>query len=209
MDGTIVNSMEFWFNLGDYILKMNGIKEKLPPAALEKLTLYEGIVMMKEVYKIEKSVEEIERELFEYVYGKYRNEFNLKKGTIELFDFIKANGGRIALATATDWKYVKGFLERHKGIEKYFDFIETVKNDGPTKNEPEFFTNAINKFEEKPEKVFMFEDAPHAMEAAKKAGMTVVAIIEDTMKELKDLAIDVSDYHYESIEDIDRSIFDF
>jgi len=209
MDGTILNSMACWYSIGNRILKMNGLDEELPPSSLERLTLYQGMVMIKEVYKIEKSVEELEREVYEYIYGQYRNYFTLKEGTIELFDYIKENGGRIGLATATDMKYVKGFLENQKGIEKYFDFIETVKNEGPTKNEPEFFLKAVKNFVERPEKVFMFEDAPHAMEAAKKAGMIVVGIIEDTRKDLRDLAIEISDYHFESIVDIDRSIFGF
>lgn len=209
MDGTILNSMDFWFNIGDEILAMNGIEEKLPPKAFEKITLYQGLELIRNTFNLSKSVDDMDKEVFEYVYSKYLNELELKKGTFELFEYIKNNGGKIAIATATDRKYVDGFLIKYKEILDYIDFVETVRVGGPTKNDVDFFTDILKNFPEEPKKVYMFEDAPHAMRTAKKAGFTVVGIIEDTHPELVEEAIRDSDYHYDNLIQLDRSILEF
>lgn len=206
MDGTILDSTAFWKSFANNFLRHFGFNEDVPYEKYEKLTLHEAICMVREDYLPEKSMEELDAQVADFLYNKYRNEFELKDGVLDLFEYIRSKGGKIALATATETRFVKGFLERHKEVAKYFEFTESVKIGGLTKNQPEFFRDTVARFGEKPEKAFMFEDAPHAMESASKAGLTVVAVTEDTLPSLLHKVENFADYKYDSIATIDRSI---
>lgn len=206
MDGTILSSVTYWFNFGNEVLKLNGINETIDPVRLEKFTLMEALDFLRVEFNIPKSLEDLEKDVFEHLYNKYRNEFEIKDGTLEILEYIRSKGGIIALATATERKYVNGFLEKYPEVAKYFELIETVEVDTFTKNDVEFFEGIAKKLNVKISDMYVIEDAPHSMETAKKAGCTVIAVLEDTMKPIRSDAVKFSDYHYEKLNEIEYGI---
>lgn len=206
MDGTILNSMYYWNNFGAEFVRAKGLAENYPNEKLERVTLFQALAMFKEEFSLPETLEELNAEAFELLYRHYRHSFTLKEGTLELFEHIRRKGGKIALATATERRLVNGFMERYPEAAAYFDIIETVEPDTWTKNDPEFFEGVVRRFGEIPEKVFIFEDAPHAMETAKKAGYTVIGILGETLPELRERSVAAADFVFEDIRSVDIGI---
>lgn len=206
MDGTILSSIDFWKNFGTEVLHMNAINETVPPKALEKMTLHEGVEYLVANYPINKSVEQVETEVFDMLYHKYRYDFELKEGVLELFKLIKSKGHHLAIATATERRYVDVMLEKHPEISDYIDALDCVVTGGPTKADIEFFEGIEKGFETKPDKIFFFEDSPYSIVTANKSGWTTVALLEDMNPHLREEGMKISDYYYENLKEMDIDI---
>jgi beta-phosphoglucomutase-like phosphatase (HAD superfamily) len=70
---------------------------------------------------------------------------------------------------------VVGHLER-LGLLPYFDIVLARDNVGHVKPDPELFLTALAGLGVQPEQALAFEDSPIGVAAAKRAGMTCVAV---------------------------------
>ena len=90
MDGTLLDSMGFWQNLGRRYLESKG---KAPENNLEKIiesmTLKESASYFKTKYNLEEDVETIIKQVLDFIEDKYLNEIPLKKGAKDFL--IKAH----------------------------------------------------------------------------------------------------------------------
>lgn len=101
--------------------------------------------------------------------------FDIKKGLFELLDYLRDNGYRIAVATATDRTRAGIYLRRAGAIE-YFDEIicgDMVKNGKP---EPDIYLTAVEKLGLEPKECAAFEDSPNGIKAAYRAGCRTIMI---------------------------------
>lgn len=206
MDGTILSSIGFWKNFGTEVLHLNGINETIPHKVLEKMTLHEGVEYLIANYSINKSVEEVETGIFDLLYHKYRYDFELKEGVLEIFKLIKDKGHYLAIATATERRYVDGMLEKYPEILDYIDALDCVIPGGPTKADIEFFQELEENISGSPEEIFFFEDSPYSIVTANEVGWKTVAFLEDMNPHLREEAMKISDYFYENIKDMDIGI---
>lgn len=90
---------------------------------------------------------------------------------------------KIALATSSERRFVKIVLKRF-GIAKYFQVVVTANDITKGKPDPEIFLKAANLLGFKPEECVVVEDSSAGMQAAKSAGMTLIAHKVDHNKEL-------------------------
>ncbi len=103
------------------------------------------------------------------------NGFEIKKGLFELLDYLRDNGYKIAVATATDRIRAGIYLERAGAID-YFDEIicgDMVKNGKP---EPDIYLTAVEKLGLDPNECAAFEDSPNGIISAYRAGCRVIMI---------------------------------
>lgn len=103
------------------------------------------------------------------------NGFEIKKGLFELLDYLRDNGYKIAVATATDRIRAGIYLERAGAID-YFDEIicgDMVKNGKP---EPDTYLTAVEKLGLGPNECAAFEDSPNGIISAYRAGCRVIMI---------------------------------
>ena len=103
------------------------------------------------------------------------NGFEIKKGLFELLDYLRDNGYKIAVATATDRIRAGIYLERAGAID-YFDEIicgDMVKNGKP---EPDIYLTAVEKLGLGPNECAAFEDSPNGIISAYRAGCRVIMI---------------------------------
>jgi HAD superfamily hydrolase (TIGR01509 family) len=92
-----------------------------------------------------------------------------KKGLVEILEYAKKNNLKTAVATATDEKRTKWYLEK-ENISHYFDFIATtymVKNPKPA---PDIYIYAAHELGFETSQAAAFEDSPNGIESAYKAG---------------------------------------
>lgn len=197
LDGTLIDSMWLWENLAHNYLLSIGIE---PPKdlgeSLKELTLEESTFYMKKRFKLKSTPCEIKRDIEKILADYYANRLQLKPYVLETLEEFKNRNIKMVIATATDDHLVSMALNRH-GIKDYFEFIQTSDNVGLSKGQPEFFQIAINRLELDPRDIWVFEDALHCILSAKKCGLNVVAVRDESalsdleeIKKISDIYID-------------------
>lgn len=197
LDGTLLDSMWLWDSLAyKYLLSIGINPPKDLDKQLEELTLREACVYMKEKFNIRYTPDKIKEDIESLLTDYYANKLQLKPYTLEILKEFKNRGIKMAIATSTDKPLVLMALNRH-GIYDYFEFIQTVEDVGISKGNPKFFEITINKLGLNPEKIWVFEDALYPMMSAKKCGLNIVAVKDESalkdlekIKEVADIYID-------------------
>ena len=114
IDGTLIDSIDFWRNLGKNYLISQGISPRDDLyQAMETLTVTEGISYMKEEYKIGKTSLQIKEELDELLFSYYKNDAKLKPYVIEVIKTLKSKNIRLAIASVIDEELVFSLLDRY------------------------------------------------------------------------------------------------
>lgn len=182
MDGTLLDSMKIWVNLADKYLESLGLE--FPDTMHEEIktmTLKEALAHFKETFLLEDEVEEMLQATHDILALEYRNTVVKKPHLEPLLERLKHRGHRMAVSTATHEELAGPALEHHK-LNSYFDFLQTVHNTGITKNDPAFWLEGARRLDMEPERIVVFEDALHAIESAKQAGMRVIAVEDEMMQ---------------------------
>ena len=181
-----------------------------PPAnlgdILRHLTLWEASTLLAKEFNLERTADNVYTDMQSLLLEYYGGKFELKPYVPEILEELKERNTRIALATATDEHLASMILEKHK-ISHYFEFIQTHQNTGLHKGQPEFFQIIIEKLQLNPKDIWMFEDALYSIETAKRCGLNVVAIRDESalldLEEIKKLAdIYVEDFTQLVVEEL-------
>jgi beta-phosphoglucomutase len=124
------------------------------------------------------STEEIDR-LSDWKEQRYREIFSesikLAQGAERLFNELKAEGFSLAIGSSTPKANLDFVMEKLK-IERYFEAIVSKENVTRGKPAPDTFLAAAKMLSLKPENCIVIEDSLPGIEAAKAAGMTVIAL---------------------------------
>jgi len=98
-------------------------------------------------------------------------------GVIDIIHEAKKLGLKLAIASSSSHSWVDAHATR-LGILGYFDVV--ICSDevgvGRTKPNPDLFLVALNQLEVEKNEAAVFEDSPNGVEAAKRAGLFVVAV---------------------------------
>ncbi len=192
MDGTLIDSMTLWDNLGELYVKKQG---KSPEAGLtEKLksmSLPQSAQYLKKRYALPYTEREIIEQVDTLIAYEYRNEIPLKPYAASFLEKLKKDGVKMCVATATNYPLAKGALDR-LGVLNYFDFILTCTEAGLSKDGPEFYLMALEKLGTAKAETVVFEDTLHAIRSSKAAGLYTVGVYDaysknDTLN-IKELA---------------------
>jgi thiamine-phosphate pyrophosphorylase len=193
IDGTLLDSMPYWDNVGRSYLMRKGIR--VPDnfeQSIQAMTLTESAFYIKEEFGIEDSVEEVIRDTLKNIAISYQFEIPAKMGMKQIVKLEKEAGRTIVVLTSSDRASVIAALKR-TGMFRYFDCIYTADEIGMGKNKPEIYQTVCQKHGVKPEETHCYEDAFYAIRAAKDAGCYVTAVYDATMKECWDEIAAISD----------------
>ena len=202
MDGTLLDSMFIWDDLGPGMLRDIGITpEEDLSEKLKVLTLRQGAAYCKERYALPQSVEEIVSLIEGRVEKFYKEEVQAKPGAAKFLSLLKMEGVWMYVATATDRHLAQAAL-RHAGIDGYFRGIITCQEVGHGKDSPEIYERAMTRLKSNKRDTVVFEDALHAIETAKAAGFRVCAVYDSYAEAEQDKIRALSDYYIRSFEDM-------
>ncbi|WP_308856264.1 HAD family phosphatase [uncultured Oscillibacter sp.] len=202
MDGTLLDSMFIWDDLGPGMLRDIGITpEEDLSEKLKVLTLRQGAAYCKERYDLPQSVEEIVSLIEGRVEKFYKEEVQAKPGVAKFLSLLKMEGVWMYVATATDRHLAQAAL-RHAGIDGYFRGIITCQEVGHGKDSPEIYERAMTRLQSNKRDTVVFEDALHAIETAKAAGFRVCAVYDSYAEAEQDKIRALSDYYIRSFEDM-------
>ena len=162
MDGTLLDSMGFWQNLGRRYLESKG---KAPENNLEKIiesmTLKESASYFKTKYSLEEDVETIIKQVLDFI-----EEIPLKKGVKDFLIKAHSDGYKMCILTTSEKSQAIGALKR-TGVLDLFDAVYTDRDFDLSKKNPQIYVKTCEKMGESPSDTVVFEDALYAVESAK------------------------------------------
>lgn len=183
MDGTLLDSMNMWKNVGSSYVRMKG---KVPEADLDEIikdmSFLESARYIKVHYQFEEDIEAMMDEVNQMVKENYQGKIQEKPFVKEFLERLRDKGIPMCVATATDESLVKVCLKR-LGLLEYFKEIFTCRNVGAGKEQPDIYEAALHRLGTLKEKTFVFEDVLHAVKTAKQAGFPVAALYDESSRE--------------------------
>ena len=220
IDGTLIDSMPIWEDLDADFLKTQGIelseheKQELNET-MWSMTVDEGIRYLKETYQLELSEEAIGKALSDVVEQFYTDEVPAKQDVAGLVEALHDAGIPMALATVGEPSYETAALKR-LGLFDHFDAMCDCNSLGTTKREAFVYETAArlllgsesggepaaasepageSNAAERNAAVLVIEDVLHALQAAKQAGFTTVAVEDAASAKDKPRILEVSDFY--------------
>lgn len=220
IDGTLIDSMPIWEDLDADFLKTQGIelseheKQELNET-MWSMTVDEGIRYLKETYHLELSEEAIGKALSDVVEQFYTDEVPAKQDVAGLVEALHDAGVPMALATVGEPSYETAALKR-LGLFDHFDAMCDCNSLGTTKREAFVYETAARLLlgsesggepaaasepagesgpAESNAAVLVIEDVLHALQAAKQAGFTTVAVEDAASAKDKPRILEVSDFY--------------
>lgn len=181
-DGTLLDSMQIWHELGERYLAKHGVQAE-PGLAdiLYPMTLEESSHYLKEKYALDASAAEIACDTVSMLREYYLKEVTLKPGVIELLDYLKKHNVPMIVATSSEKDILEKTFQRLQ-IAGYFCGMLTSTEVGCSKRDPTIYLEAAKKLGSKPEETVVFEDVLHGILAAKSAGFVTVAVADFSNK---------------------------
>lgn len=181
-DGTLVSSM-------DHMDKMiRGLLSKYGVEATEEMIseikpkgFINGSSYIKSKYKIEASEEEIVNYMRSELSNIYTDIIPLKPYVLEFVNKLSNEDIKICIATANQKDFVEAAVRR-TGLDRYLDYLVTIKDVNSTKDSPRIFQHCSEKFDIEPRNCVVFEDSLVACEVAKEAGFYVVGVRDGANK---------------------------
>ncbi|MCR6546215.1 HAD family hydrolase [Dehalobacterium formicoaceticum] len=202
LDGTLIDSMEFWGKLGNEIL---AYYEIVPPENLSEILMPMNTQQMaeylKEKFSLPLSVQEIIWFVHKKVEEKYKHEIPLKPNVREFLEKLKSDKVKMGIATANDYSTTRDVLLR-LGIGNHFDFILTCSDVGYSKESPQIYYAAAEKLGCHPKEAVVFEDCLTCIKTAKNAGFCVVGVADKYSVQNKGEIQTVCDYYINSYAEI-------
>ncbi len=191
VDGTILDSMEMWDNVGsDYLRSLGYTPEPHFNEIFKTFSLHQSAEYFRKNYGVTQSIDEICDGINSMVEGRYRDTVLLKDGMKELLDSLEQRNVKMCIATATDEYLVEAALKRC-GVYDYFDKIFTCPALGHGKDEPLIYRECLKYLGTQKDKTIVLEDVLYAITTAKDDGFNVVAVYdkyENNQKEIKQKA---------------------
>lgn len=175
-DGTLLDSMPIWQELGQRYLARRGIKaEQGLSDILYPMTMKESCRYLKKKYDLSESVESISAEMIEMIRSFYKNEVTLKAGVADYLQYLHKRNIPMIVATSNDKSLLKGAFARLQ-ISGYFQDILTCSKFSTGKREPKIYLTAAQNLGTQPQETAVFEDVLHGIQSAKNAGFMTIAV---------------------------------
>lgn len=196
MDGTLLDSMHVWDDIGKTYLKNHQIiAQNDVEEVLASLSIQEGCTYLKEHYALISSTQAIQKEIESYIFERYEYEVPLKQGVQQCIENCLTHGYTLCVLSASSEAMVRVALERC-GILEAFSHIMTCESQGYSKTNPLLYEKVMRQLQVEQDECIFVEDAYHAIQCMKQMNLQVVAVYDDSNKEQWDEVCNISDLHF-------------
>ena len=195
MDGTLIDSMFIWMDIGKRYLISCGItpRESLLHD-IKNMSMWQVSDYFINEYGLKKTHEEIYEGIDLLITPMYRDEVLPKNGVFLLLDKLKERGVKMCVASATDKPLVEMVLEKN-GLLEYFSEIFTCNSVGAGKDNPLIYEKALEHLGTPKNETLVFEDALYTIKTAKNAGYLVVGVYDASADRHRDEIQALADYY--------------
>ncbi len=205
MDGVLINSEPLWKIAETEILSSIGVPVTEEQIHNTSAMSVKGIC--EYWYAIHpwknKSFEEIEKLIVTRVIELIKTHETRIPGVNELIEYINTKGYKIGLATNSSHDIIDVVLKKI-GIKHYFNFIASVKDVKRGKPEPDVYLYAAKNLDVEPKNCLVVEDSIVGINAAHRAGMSVVAI--PNKRDFDKLDFEIADFKIRTLKEFPISI---
>lgn len=191
-DGTLVDSMGLWHSIDHiYLERHHKVCPETLPYEIAGKSFTETAEYFKERFELEDSIEDIKAEWVAMSHEEYLNHVHFKPGALRLIRDLHSRRQRIAIATSNNRETTEAFLQKHN-VLSYFDILCFTTEVGAGKPNPAVFNQAAQLLSLPADDCLVFEDTLEGIQAAKAAGMDVIAVADlwqgDHLLKIKNLA---------------------
>ena len=177
-EGIVIDTETIWDKGQAIFLQRRGFvydRERIKPL-LTGRTLAEGVEVMKQAYRFDGDTEALARERADIVRELFMHETTFIDGFLPFFATVRGRY-KTCIATSMDQELLE-LVDQHLNLSALFENrIYTLDKVGfRSKPNPDIFLYAAQQLESSPENCVVIEDAPHGIDAAKRAGMCCIAI---------------------------------
>lgn len=178
LDGTLLDSLDAWENSAVNYLRSHGI-EPYPglQEEMEELSLLDGARIIKEYYQLEETPEELIEETLKPIGEHYYQDIPAKAQVPFLLSYLREQGIKMVVATASHIDFARGALER-LGLLDYFEFIITCDEVGAGKRNPLVYETATERLGTEKSRTVVVEDALYALKTAHDAGFKTIGVAD-------------------------------
>lgn len=175
-DGTLLDSMHIWEELGERYLASRGITAKEGfSKILYPMTLEESSMYIKNEYSIDDPPHKIIKDILSLLTDFYQKEAMLKEGVLSYLMKMHAKGVVMGIATSGDKDLLTMALKR-LNVYKYFSVITSCSEYDTKKDEPKIYLKTAEILGTTPNETAVFEDVLYGIISAKNAGFVTVAV---------------------------------
>lgn len=182
MDGLLIDSEVLAGKAMDDFLAKHGLERR--PEVHHRLLgrrLPDAMAIVREEYALNRAIEELIDEYGTMRVEALRGVVRAMPGAAGIIAFGRAAGLKIALATSGMRAHATISLQE-TALDGLFDAEVTGDEVEHGKPAPDLFLRAAEKLGIAPDRCVVFEDAPNGVAAGKAAGMTVVAVPNETSR---------------------------
>ncbi len=182
-DGTLVDSMRQWTEKMINILKTYSVSY---PDDIIKIITPLGDVGTAEYFKnslgLNLSVDEIIAQMDKYALKEYTHNIPTKETVADALKILKEQGYSLNVLTASPHRMLDVCLKRN-GIYDLFDNVWSCDDFSTTKSDVNIYYCVAEKLAATTDNCIFFDDNINALASAKKAGMTVVGVYDESSDE--------------------------
>lgn len=178
MDGTLIDSMYTWRGVFREFIREQGLEmpEELVgvpeyPVGLTAQKLADQFAAMEKPMTYAEAVEA----MYRLVGRHYAADTEARPGALELINRLRANGTKVAVATATPLRYANIAMKR-LGFDGLFDLVVSEEEVGCGKSNKDYFKRVADMLKVDVVDCLIVEDAVYSIRQAKAAGFAVWAI---------------------------------
>ncbi len=182
MDGTILDSLMFWDMTWPRLGKKYLNDDTFHPGSelmktMQTMLLADAAAYANKVCNFNSTDEDVAQAIYYELETFYKTVAKPKRGAVEFLEYLKSQGVKLCLASATTKKYVMVALEAHD-LLKYFDFVISCSDIGMGKDKPDIYLYALDLLGTTPEESAVFEDSFVALQTAKSIGVHAIGIYD-------------------------------
>jgi len=179
LDGTLLDSMEIWEELGCDFLRRRGVT---PPEHFKEtiayMSMHGAVRYMAEHFPVGCSVEEISQGMDEILGEFYAKKPLFKPGAVEFLRELKSRHIPAGIVSATPERHVRAALERLGALEFFPGGILSGEDLHMSKKNPEIFFRMMERLKSTPAESLVFEDALYAVKTAHQAGFALCGVFD-------------------------------
>ena len=182
MDGTITDTMPLWARVAPAICRRYRLD--LPRQRVEEIiremyfrSLTQSAQWFIDTYHLAAEPQEIVDLAWQVMAQAYRESARLKPGAARYLEQAHRRGMPLWVATASGKALAQEVLDR-LGVLRYLEGILTCEELGTDKNHPDIFLEAARRMGTPPQRTAVFEDSPHSLETARRAGFVTIGFAE-------------------------------
>lgn len=202
LDGTLLDSMFIWNNIGSrYLLSKNIIPKNDLDKILASLSINQAIKYISKEYSLNESYQQIYQEINTLLKKRYLTETTLKPGAKDFLIKCVKEQKKLCLLTANTLEITNTILDKYS-LSKLFTKIITSEQTDLDKQNGEIYQFAAKQLKLKINECVVIEDAFHAIVSAKQAGFTVWAIYDTSNQDKWAQICTISDKYFKNISEM-------